>query len=153
MGPSGNHLPVGLTGGSDLLLLVLSPPPRSLASLPRSVTQSALRPHTLQTPPPVIGCGDLSRGLDPGDPGDLGPSVRHRKGRHQELFHPATPGKYRARPVGHLPMLASNSASKNETTTSRSRESPHGARTSNMTPLFHAGSLSRGPGPQCGVEV
>lgn len=62
--------------------------------------------------------------MSPEDPGDLRPTVRHGQGRRQELFHPATPGGHHARPVGRLPIPASDSASKNETATSWSREEP-----------------------------
>lgn len=77
--------------------------------------------------------------------------MRHRQGRRQELFHPATPGGHHARPVGRLPIPASDSASKNETATSWSREEPQ--RRSHFrsdVPLSRSGGLSRRPSPQCG---
>lgn len=90
---------------------------------PRSVAHGAPGPQAPDAPTRERMHG-RSRTTQPGDPDDLGPTLRHGQGRCRKLSHPATPGGRRARPVGGLPTPASTRASKNETATSWSREEP-----------------------------
>lgn len=136
------HLPVGLTGGSDLWLPVLPSLPPNFAS-PLAASPTAPLGHKHQTPPPENGCTGGLGTKRPGDPDALGHTQRHGQGRCRKLSHLATLGGRRARPVGGLPAPASKRASKNETVTSWSREEPSKRSHSGPDAGLPTGRLSR----------
>lgn len=144
--PSGQHLPLGLPGGSDPSHPSLASP---LAVSPLAVSPTAPLGQPPTRPPPGDGCAGRARVRDAGDPEDLAPPGRPGQGRRRELFHP--------RPRAAVTLVPSAASLhplrlvllKTKPPLLGAERSPHDAGIYDRKPAFR-GRLSRGPSPPGG---